>query len=109
MISPVGISSTCSAILPVDSQRGMSPRTSEQSPSACPPASWLWLCPEPGIWSHAGMATWFSFNSSPRGWVWSSASGHSWSGPGLIGRPSLARSWGREEEAGMEENTCCPR
>ncbi|XP_017721520.1 PREDICTED: uncharacterized protein LOC108524846 isoform X2 [Rhinopithecus bieti] len=34
------------------------------------------------LWSNAGVATWFCFNSSPRGCGWSSASGHSWSRPG---------------------------
>jgi hypothetical protein len=34
-----------------------------------------------------GTATWFCFNYSPRGCGWSSSSGHSWSLPGLIGRP----------------------
>lgn len=36
--------------------------------------------------AHTGMASWFCFNSSPRGCGWSSFSGHSWSSPGLIGR-----------------------
>lgn len=36
--------------------------------------------------AYAGTASWFCFNSSPRGCDWSSFSGHSWSSPGLIGR-----------------------
>lgn len=43
---------------------------------------WLW---RPHCLSHTGIASWFCFNSSPRGCDWSSFSGHSWRSPGLIG------------------------
>lgn len=74
MISPVGISSTCSAI-PLFEEPACRMQKLPSGPLA--------LAASP---SHAGKASWFCFNSSPWGCGWSSFSGHSWSSPGLIGR-----------------------